>query len=277
MDAFRLSVWALVIFACVQAATPYSYLMDFFKAPFSRMDTQDKTWLFAISGRRKPYAFLNDIGEIEGFNVDVVRAVCQVAGKKCDIVLSEFTECSYTSRNINYPGRGLMAGWFDACPGYGITLDRRSSFDFTDPFLSGDGAHFFVAPGNPYGFNPAKKDLSRYTMTHLTGAYTNAYCLRRLRTQTGRIIVAANLPEAKALLLNGTAQVLFAPRSRIPDLEVFPEDVECKDGGTGMMVKKGSELPRWWNQAFRQYKKSGRFHDLCRADGIKYSRTINCV
>lgn len=39
---------------------------------------------------------------------------------------------------------------------------------------------------------------------HLTGAYTNAVCLRRLRKAFGVILVAANLPEAKALLLNGT-------------------------------------------------------------------------
>ena len=33
-------------------------------------------------------------------------SVCQIAKKRCKMVLTEFTECSITSRDINYPGRG---------------------------------------------------------------------------------------------------------------------------------------------------------------------------
>ncbi|KAK7508140.1 hypothetical protein BaRGS_00000379 [Batillaria attramentaria] len=230
----------------------------------------DKVWLFAISGRRKPFQFVNDIGEIEGFNVDLIKGVCAVAGKKCSMVLAEFTECIYTSRDITYPGRGLMAGWFDACPGYAIAVDRQDTFDFTLPFVS-NSAYFAVAPGNPSGFDPSAEDFSAFTITHLTGAYTNAACLRRLQKTVGKIIIAANLPEAKQLLLNGTAQVLFAPRSSIPDLEVLPDRISCTDGGAGMMVKKGSPLPSWWNPAFRRYYSSGRFHRLCQEDGVKYN------
>ncbi|KAK7112447.1 uncharacterized protein [Littorina saxatilis] len=260
--------------ACVSVVAPNSYLLSILTSPFVQPD--NKVWLFAISGRRKPFQFLNDIGEIEGFNVDLIKEVCEVAGKDCKMVLSEFTECTFTSRNINYPGRGLMAGWFDACPGYAISVDRLSAFDFTLPFVQND-ATFAVAPGNPSGFDPSAEDFSSFVLTHLTGAYTNAACLRRLHKTFGDIIIARDLPEAKALLLNGTAQAIFSPRSAIPDLEVLPDHVICSEGGAGMMVKKGSPLPDWWNPAFRSYFRSGRFHSLCRRDGRKYNRTINCV
>jgi hypothetical protein len=41
---------------------------------------------------------------------------------------------------------------------------------------------------------------------HLTGAYTNAACLNRLGKKFGNIVIAQDLPEAKALLLNGTVR-----------------------------------------------------------------------
>lgn len=237
---------------------------------------EDKIWLFATDGRRKPFQFQNEFGELEGFDLDVVREVCAVAKRRCEVVLAQFTECTFTDRSIVYPGRGLMAGWFDCCPGYAVTLDRRGGFDFTLPYTASD-ASFTVAPGNPSGFDPNATDYSSFTLTHLTGAYTNEACLRRLGKTFGNILVASNLPEAKALLLNGTAQVLFSPRNIIPDLEVLPERVVCSEGGTAMMVKKGSPLPAWWNPAFKSYSASGRFHQLCQEDSIKYNQTIKCL
>ena len=56
---------------------------------------------------------------------------------------------------------GLMAGWFDACPGFAITVDRAASFDFTDPYLT-TVATFTVAPGNPANFDPTKSDYSAF-------------------------------------------------------------------------------------------------------------------
>ncbi|KAL8623936.1 hypothetical protein ACOMHN_054277 [Nucella lapillus] len=261
-------VWAVCTALCLGSVTPLPFLWNL--NPFSFAELDNKAWLFAVSGRRKPFQFVNDIGEIEGFNVELIKEVCEVARRKCQMVLSPFTECTFTERNINYPGRGLMAGWFDSCPGYAISVDRRSAFDFTDPYTS-TGAHFAVQLGNPDGFDPDSQDYSKFVITHLTGAYTNAACLRRLGKSFSEIIVSANLPEAKELLQNGTAQVIFAPRSQIPGLYVFGQTLRCADGGTGMMVKKGSALPNWWNPAFKTYYASGRFHALCRNEGIKYN------
>jgi len=272
MDAGRV-VACLLMLASMDfgLAFPGSSLYNIF-SPWK--DT--KTWLFAMSGRRKPYQFVNDIGELEGFNVDIIKEVCRVAGKKCDVVLSPFTECGFTERDINYPGRGLMSGWFDACVGYANTVDRQGSYDFTDPFLT-NGAYFAVSPGNPSGFAISNPDNSQLTVTHLTGAYTNIYCLNRLGKQFKNIVVAANLPEAKALLANGTAQVLFSARSSIPGLDVIPQEQRCTQGGSGMMVKKGSCLPDWWNPAFSYYRRIGRYSNLCSLSGVKYGRKINCI
>lgn len=235
-----------------------------------------KVNLFGISGRRKPFAFQNDVGKIDGFNVDLVHAVCAEANQACDFVLTAFTECSFTDRDINYAGRGLMEGWFTACPGYADSLDRANAVDFTDAFLP-SGAHFAVKPGNPKGFDPDADDFSQFTISHLTGAYTNAECLTRLKKKFGAIVVAANLPEAKALLFNGTVDVIFAPRSAIPDLEVLPQVVHCEQSGSSVMVKKGGSLVGWWNKAFRALYNDGRYHKLCEEGSVKYNYTITCL
>ncbi|XP_046576022.1 uncharacterized protein LOC124284026 [Haliotis rubra] len=236
----------------------------------------NKVWLFAVDGRKRPYNFLDDMGQLTGFDVDLVTAVCAVAGRKCSMVLAEFTECTFTNRNINYPGRGLMAGWFDACPGYAITIDRESGFDFTSAYLS-TVSTFTVAPQNPEGFDPQADDYSNFTLTHLTGAPTNAQCLNRLKKKFDRIIIAANLPDAKGLLLNNTAQALFSPRTNITGLDTLPNIFSCDEGGAGVMVKKGSELPSWWNPAFQSLYLSGGYTSLCSNAQTKYNYKVRCL
>ncbi|KAL8571589.1 hypothetical protein ACOMHN_050971 [Nucella lapillus] len=204
---------------------------------------EDKTWLFAADGLKRPYAFINEVGALVGFDVDVIQ-------------------------------EGLMDSWFDACPGYTITVDRQSAFDFTDPYLN-TVSTFTVAPGNPFGFDPSKRNFPDLTLTHLTGAPTGAPCLKRLGMSFGTIIIAKDLPEAKALLLNKT--VLFSPRTIIEGLDVLPTKYHCDVGGAGVMVKKGSPLPAWWNPAFRRFLVSGRYQELCEHDSARFSYPIKCL
>ncbi|GFS25151.1 arginine-binding periplasmic protein [Elysia marginata] len=224
-------------------------------------------------GRKKPYSFFDDLGNVVGFDVDIVSRVCAIAGKQCEIVLAEFTECTFTNREITYPGRGLMSGWFDACPGYVISVDRKTAFDFTDPYLYTD-ASFTVAPGNPSDFNPDISDFSQFTFAHLTGAVTNEKCLDRLNKKAKNFVVAANLPDARAMLLNGTADVLFSPRHKIDGLEILPQRVHCDAGGSAVMLKRGSPLAQWWNPAFQTLKKSGEYQALCPISSIKYNAAL---
>ncbi|RUS90139.1 hypothetical protein EGW08_002106 [Elysia chlorotica] len=244
--------------------------------PSPQEPTADKVWLFAVDGRKRPYSFFDAKGNLVGFDIDIITRVCALAGKQCEVVLAEFTECVFSNREITYPGRGLMAGWFDACPGYVVSVDRQSAFDFTDPYLYTD-ASFTVAPGNPSGFNPDISDYSQFTFAHLTGALTNEKCLERLNKTARNIVVAADLPDAKALLLNGTANVLFSPRHVIEGLEVLPQRVHCDTGGAAVILKKGSQMAQWWNPAFQMLRSSGEYQALCQIGQVKYSAPIECL
>lgn len=240
------------------------------------LSANDKIWLFAVDGRKRPYNFLDANGVLVGFDVDLINKVCNIIQKQCKVVLAQFTECTITNRNINYPGRGLMSEWFDGCPGYAMSVDRAGAFDFTEPYLATESS-FTVLPGNPSLFEPDSQDYSTYTLTHLNGAVTNALCLARLKKKFGNIIVAANLPEAKQLLLNKTADVLFSPRNAIDGLEVLPQRVRCDSGGVGVMLKKGSQLSTWWNPAYETFVLSGDYEQLCLESQVKYNATIDCL
>lgn len=80
-----------------------------------------------------------------------------------------------TSNLINWPldpvflWAGIMAGWFDACPGFVDTAERLNAVDFTKAFTS-SSARFQVLPGNPRDFDPANvtgSTISEYTWRNL--------------------------------------------------------------------------------------------------------------
>jgi len=238
-------------------------------------DKDVKTYYFVGDGKNKPYAFLNELGVLVGFDVDVVNAVCKQAGKKCFYTLAKDTECIFTDRNLDYAGAGLQSRWFDACPGYTITTDRKNNFDFTLPYLE-SSCSFSVMEKNPAKFDPNNADYSKFKLLHLNGAPSNAQCLTRLGKKFDKILVANSMEEAETMMKNGDADVLFSTTTVLPGMEML-STVSCSHHGAGIMVNKGSKLPIWWNMAFQQLYFSGEFHKLCRVAEDKYGAKPACV
>ncbi|KAK3102230.1 hypothetical protein FSP39_009775 [Pinctada imbricata] len=196
-----------------------------------------KVWLFAVGGNRRPFNFIDKDGVLKGADLDLIHD-------------------------------GIMAGWFDACVAYVSSQDRVNAMDFTDPFRT-VASTFAVLPGNPKGFDP--KRISEFVVTHLNGAFTNLQCLERIGLgKPKKVIVASGIVEAKELMLNKTADALFSPRRAFDELDVLPGNYGCDINGTGMMVKKGSPLPGWWNPAFEHYYKSGAYSNMCENINKKY-------
>lgn len=69
---------------------------------------------------------------------------------------------------------------------------------------------------------------------------------------------------------NFQADVLFSPRNQIDGLVVLPQRVRCDNSGAGIMLKKGSTVPSWWNPAFKTYYFSGEYTRLCNEASLKY-------
>ncbi|XP_062619985.1 uncharacterized protein LOC134281564 [Saccostrea cucullata] len=225
------------------------------------LSIQAKTWVFAVSGNKRPWNFIDSDGILKGADLDLVQAVCDIANQKCAMTLAPIGACVETIEGRFFPGEGLMERWFDACTGYVSSVERVNALQFTDPIRTTTST-FSVLKGNPRNFHP--RNLQSAVIVHLNGAFTNEQCAIRIGLgKPKQVVVASGIPEAKELLKNYTADALFSPRTRFDDLEVLPGRYKCDVSGVGMMVKKESDLPLWWNPAFQKYYTSGKYNDDC--------------
>ncbi|XP_048742624.1 uncharacterized protein LOC125656082 [Ostrea edulis] len=229
---------------------------------------QMKTWVFAVNGDRRPWNFIDDDGILKGADLDLVQAVCDIANQKCAMTVAPTEACVESIDGRFYPGEGLMERWFDACTGYVSSVDRTNALQFTDPIRTTTST-FTVLKGNPKKFRP--KNLQNAVMVHLSGDFTNEQCTVRMGLgRPKNTLVASGIAEAKQLLTNRSADAFFSSRTRFDDLEVLSERYKCDINGVGMMVKKESDLPLWWNPAFQKYHLSGKYNDACDQISQKY-------
>ena len=97
----------------------------------------------ATTGDYPPFSYVDDAGEIAGFDVDIALALCAELDAECDIVLEEW------ERLIPE----LRAGSFDAiAASMSITEQRRLRVSFTDRYYS-NVVRFVARTGS--GFDPA--------------------------------------------------------------------------------------------------------------------------
>ncbi|XP_013394304.1 uncharacterized protein LOC106161819 [Lingula anatina] len=223
----------------------------------------DKVWLFA-SGDGPNFAEYVKDSVLKGFNVDIVEKVCGIAGKKCKVVLDEYSECVVSnSAGNNRPGRGLSAGWFDACISWGLTTYRNNFFNVTKPFypsLLGIFAH----PDSP-DFN----SLDGKKIAFVKGWYSSPDCLKS-QGETGFVTMwATDAAAARTMVMDRTADGFYYsynPYDTFIDglkkLSVASDATVCASG-TGILVKKDSPLPIWWNKAFKNFQASGGYRALC--------------
>jgi len=241
---------------------------------------------FALDALNFPYNFINKFGELAGFEVDLIEAVCAEAGVDCKVVMTEPQGCVYTERDnatgvpeqdMDYSGKALLGRVFDACPHYEMTEDRHSIVDFTLPYLA-TSCNFAVAKGNPSGFHPRNKDFSKFRIAHVNGHSTNRQCLKRLRKSYDpeRLVLVDTIEEAIESVKSGKADVLFSSETNLSGLEVVEDKVSC-GGQQAVMIRQGSDVSTWWNSAFRTLWKSGKFNKMCDEAEKQYGEKLRCL
>lgn len=243
--------------------------------PEKRVMAGERIWKFAVSANKRPYNYIDENGELKGFDIDLITAVCNEAKVKCIIEKQNFTLCGTTDANGNYvPGTGLLNERFDACTGRAVTADRLKVFKFTIPYYSTFG-HFFVKAGNPDNFD--ENNVAGKTIALLTGLYTDAKCLEKFGKSGVTYKVGKRITTAVSYVLNGQADAIFVPRKQIDGLDRLAGNYDCTMGGSGMMTLKTSDLESWWNVAFKAIKASGKYKEVCEESGKKHGGTPECI
>ena len=158
----------------------------------------------ATEGAYPPYNFVNDRGEVDGFERELGDELCRRAGLVCVWVTGEW------DRMIP----GLVAGDYDAIiTGISITEERERVIDFTRPYLPPSPSVYVALPGAGEGATGGR--VAAQTATVQAGYVS----------QSGATLVEYPLvPDAIRAVLNGEADAALVERG-------FARDSISEHGG----------------------------------------------
>ncbi|XP_072016261.1 uncharacterized protein [Amphiura filiformis] len=172
-----------------------------------KLDLQDdKVWLFHVGLWGNTEQYINAEGVAAGFDIDVLNAVCRIAGKNCKTVYDITTNCVYSvDKEDPRGGVGMMAGWYEGCIGWRNTTERRRYFDFSDDYVQPTMEVFVTLPGNPGGFD--YHDLTAKKIGFINGFSSNEQCVAALY---GDSIIGADIPPENVVQCAGVSGCIQA-------------------------------------------------------------------
>ncbi|XP_072047794.1 uncharacterized protein [Amphiura filiformis] len=238
-------------------------------------DDDDRIWVVAIGHAAESLEYIDELsGQIEGFDVDIVNAVCRIAGKNCRFSADVYTRC-WDSQvgEAQRGGVGLYSGFYDACTGWFHTYLRDRTFQFSDPFstIEGEKVGFFVKPGNPRNFT--YQDISGKKIGFLDGYSSDESCVARQDIQgvpipPENVIHYLDREQLVAGIQNEEVDAGFDPVVYLKDsdmVEVIPGfTAQCAIAGQSMMMRKDNTMWEWWNPAFAKLRASTEYKRICR-------------
>ncbi|WP_404402551.1 transporter substrate-binding domain-containing protein [Pelagibacterium halotolerans] len=102
-----------------------------------------ETVRIGTEGAYAPWNFVNDDGELAGFELDLGAAICEEAGLTCEFVQNEWDSII----------PNLLAGNYDVImAGMSITPERDETIDFTQDYFPPDPSNFAAPAGMTYDF-----------------------------------------------------------------------------------------------------------------------------
>ena len=103
--------------------------------------SSEKTYVVAGNAEWPPFEYVDESGNLVGFEMDLVRAIAEVEGVKIEL------------RNVAWDGifAGLQTGMYDGvASGVTVTEERKETMDFTTPFITLNQAILIRKGSIPY-------------------------------------------------------------------------------------------------------------------------------
>jgi len=235
------------------------------------------------------FEYLDDDNNMQGFSIDLMKAVCKHAGKNCVGMYDTGSNCyTHVYGEHSRAGDGLMNHWYDGCLTWVRTSERMHSVAFTDAYgVAETKAHFYTKSGNPEGFDPAKVKENGYQIGFLDGWLSDEHCLAQPHPDS---TLEGIHVEPKNTHYYKTRKELFEAVENKEIDAAFMLDLGADEakkhgfdtlGGDGLicgldngslhvMTRKDSHVPEWFNKSLKEMKESGEYYGLCAKGHVQH-------
>lgn len=209
---------------------------------------QDQTIRLGTEGAYPPYNFINDKGEVDGFERELGDELCARAELTCQWVTNEWDSII----------PNLVSGNYDVIiAGMSITDARDEVIDFSDPYTQPDPSSY-VAMSE---IDPASSVIA---------AQAGTIQASHIASMEGATLVEFATPEETvAAVKNGEADAVLADKAFLEpiaeaeaDLSIVGEDV-LLGGGIGLGIRESDgELREKFNAVIQSMKNDGSLNAL---------------
>ncbi len=202
-------------------------------------------------GAYAPWNFVNDSGELAGFEIDLANAICDYAELECEIVQNDWDSII----------PNLVAGNYDVImAGMSITEERMESIDFTQEYFPPDPSNYLAPAGADIDFDAMSGMRIGVQANTIQAAYAE-------ETFAGdnTIVGFSTFDQSIADLAAGNVDVVLADGSSLDPvvansggaLEMIGPDVMIGGGVGGGLRKEDDELEATFNEALDALKADG--------------------
>lgn len=215
-----------------------------------------ETVRLGTEGAYAPWNFVNDAGEIDGFEIELGNTICERAGLECEWVVNDWDSII----------PNLLAGNYDAImAGMSITDERLETIDFSDNYYPPDPSKFAAAAGNSIDF-----DAMSGLKIGVQGATIQAAYAEANFSADNTIVAFETADDSIANLAAGDVDVVLADGGYLDPIVtesggaiVFAGPDVMIGGGVGAGLRKeDDELQAKIDAAIGEMKADGSLNEL---------------
>ncbi|MGC1494378.1 MAG: transporter substrate-binding domain-containing protein [Sulfitobacter sp.] len=218
-------------------------------ATFAMADGHGKTIRMGTEGAYPPYNFLNDAGEVDGFEREVGDELCKRAELTCEWVTNDWDSIIPNLTSGNYDT--IIAGM-------SITDEREEVIDFTQNYF----------PPAASAYVGASDDAD--TAGGVIAAQTSTIQAGHVAESGATLLEFATYDETVAAVVSGEADAVFADKDALaPTVEesagslMFIGDDVPLGGGIGLGLRESdTELKAKFDAAITSMKEDGSLNTL---------------